>query len=81
MKKATVNLSYDTEKLNALRRYMTKKDQALEDELGEFLQKLYEKFVPSNVREYIEERDDEPEETTPRRLGRPSADAGPGGQL
>ena len=35
MKKATVNLSYDAEKLNAVRRYMARKNQALEEELGE----------------------------------------------
>lgn len=78
MKKATVNLSYDAEKLNAVRRYMAKKEQTPEAELGEFLQKLYEKFVPSNVREYIEDRDDDQEEAPPRRPIRPGSDMGAG---
>lgn len=78
MKKATVNLSYDAEKLNAVRRYMAKKEQTPEAELGEFLQKLYEKFVPANVREYIEDRDDDQEETPPRRPVRPGSDMGAG---
>ena len=60
---------------------MAKKDQTLEEELGEFLQKLYEKFVPSNVREYIEDRDDDAEEAPVRRPGRPGSDAGPTGQM
>lgn len=81
MKKATVNLSYDAEKLNAVRRYMARKNQALEEELGEFLQKLYEKYVPSNVREYIEDRDDDQEEAPPRRPVRPGAESGPSGQF
>lgn len=79
MKKAAVSLSYDAEKLNAVRRYMAKKNLMLEEELGEFLQKLYEKFVPSNVREYIEDRDDDQEEASPKRSVRPP-DIGPTGQ-
>ena len=80
MKKATINLTYDAEKLNAVRRYMARKGQTLEEDLGEFLQKLYEKFVPSNVREYIEDRDEDAEEAPIRRPGRPGPDTGSAGQ-
>ena len=34
---------------------MEKKDADLEQELCDSLQKLYEKYVPSSVREYIDE--------------------------
>ena len=72
MKKATVQVSYDAEKLGAIRQYMAKKDTEFQSELEDFMQKLYEKHVPAPVREYIESRDsDEPE--APRRPSRPAA--------
>lgn len=60
MKNATVTIKYEEEKLNALKRYMSKKDANLEDELGDVLGKLYEKYVPQAVREYIESREELP---------------------
>lgn len=53
MKKASIQLKYDEEKLSALEKYMIKK----EVELLHTLQKLYEKYVPPAVREYIESRE------------------------
>ncbi len=60
MKQAVVTIKYDEEKLNAIKQYMAKKDAELEDELNEVLGKLYEKYVPQAVREYIESRGDVP---------------------
>ena len=56
MNKITVQISFDSEKLSAVKQYMGKKDAELNTELGEFMQKLYEKYVPAAVREYIESR-------------------------
>ena len=53
MKITTIQISYDTEKLYALRQYM-KDGKILEEGLEAFLQTQYEKHVPSNVRETIE---------------------------
>ena len=50
MKKETVTVGIEAEKLRAIKRYMGKKDADLEQELGEQLQRLYEKYVPANVR-------------------------------
>ncbi|ACV62374.1 hypothetical protein Dtox_1510 [Desulfofarcimen acetoxidans DSM 771] len=76
MKKATVQISYDAEKLGALRQYMGKKEAELQTELEDFMQKLYEKHVPAPVRDYIENREqDEPE--APRRPSRPASFARP----
>lgn len=62
MKKATVQITYDAEKLGAIRQYMGKKDAELQTEMEDFLQKLYEKHVPAPVRDYIESREpSEPE--------------------
>ena len=55
MKKEAITIQMDAEKLRAVKRYMEKKDADLEKELGDSLQKLYEKYVPATVREYIDE--------------------------
>ena len=57
MRKETLTVRFDSEKLQAIRQYMRKKDADLNGELDSELQKLYEKYVPSAVREYIESRD------------------------
>lgn len=76
MRKATVQVSYDAEKLGAIRQYMAKKDTEFQSELEDFMQKLYEKHVPAPVRDYIENREqDEPE--APRRPSRPASPARP----
>lgn len=59
MKKDVVRISVDAEKLRAVKRYMEKKEVDLEAELEDQLQKLYEKHVPINVREYIDEKQEE----------------------
>ncbi|TCK89078.1 hypothetical protein EDC19_2492 [Natranaerovirga hydrolytica] len=55
MKKESITVQMEAEKLRAVKRYMEKKDADLEQELYDQLQRLYEKFVPANVREYIDE--------------------------
>ena len=46
MRKATVQIQYDAEKLRAIRQYMGKEDTEFQAELEDFLQKLYEEHVP-----------------------------------
>ena len=55
MKKENISVQLESEKLRATRKYMEKKDASLEQELTDALQKLYEKYVPAPVREYIDE--------------------------
>lgn len=55
MKKENITLSMEAEKLRATKRYMEKKDVSIEQELSDALTKLYEKYVPAPVREYIDE--------------------------
>lgn len=57
MKKSSITVSFDTEKLGAVQQYMSKKNAELEPELEAFLLKLYDKYVPPMVREYIETRE------------------------
>ncbi|MDD2293948.1 MAG: DUF6103 family protein [Bacteroidales bacterium] len=55
MKQDTITVSFDAERLRAIKLYMNRKGILLESELAEQLKKLYERFVPVNVRDYIEE--------------------------
>lgn len=73
MKKTTVKLSFDDEKLAAIRMYMAKKDADLDDELLSQLEKLYEKFVPANVRDFIADRATVQESDSNRRSPKPIA--------
>lgn len=75
MKQYSITVSFEDEKLAALRRYMGKKDSEPEAELRDTLQKLYEKFVPVQVREYIEETGKEAPAPAPKpkRPAKPAA--------
>jgi len=64
MKKDTITISLEAEKLRAIKKYMEKKDASLQDEMADQLQRLYEKYVPANVREYIDEREEEENKPT-----------------
>jgi hypothetical protein len=79
MKKETLQVKYDAEKLSALRLYMKKSQADLDGELGKSIDKLYEKHVPKDVRELFEmqrqEQTDKPQRP-PR--PRPPADRNPG---
>ena len=78
MKQINVTVSFEEEKLNALRRYMAKKDLEPERELREAMLKLYEKYVPAPVREYIDESDiPVPGSQKPKRPVKPAAPVAP----
>lgn len=72
MKQVNVTISFDEEKLTALKRYMGKKDLEPEAELVTALVKLYEKYVPAPVREYIDESDAPAAPARPKRSAKPS---------
>ena len=54
LRKATVTVSYDEERLEALKKYLMKKGIDLEDELVKSIDTLYNKNVPSAVKEYLD---------------------------
>ncbi len=74
MKKTTVKISFEAEKLRAIHQYM-KDETELQAELDTLLQTLYEKHVPAPVREYIESRDKSVTDA-PMRSTRPTASSG-----
>lgn len=54
MKKVNVSIMYDGEKLSAVKLYMEQRDTDLKSELEKSLDALYTKYVPANVREFID---------------------------
>ena len=54
MKKTSVSMMYDYEKLNAIRLYMSQRDLDFKEELEKSVDSLYAKYVPANVREFID---------------------------
>ena len=56
MKKVTISISYDEEKLSALKLYLEQKGTQVEDELTNALEVMYSKNVPSGVRDFISMR-------------------------
>lgn len=54
MKKATITVSFDEERLSALKMYLEQKNQTLESELENALSGLYSKTVPAGVREFLD---------------------------
>ena len=54
MKKATITISFDEEKLSALKMYLAQKNMQVESELEHALDSLYVKNVPAGVRDFIE---------------------------
>ena len=54
MRRITVSVQVDAEKLRAIQFYAGRKDSTVEAELEGCIEKLYEKYVPGPTREYIE---------------------------
>ena len=75
MKNSTVTITFEDEKLSAVRRYMKKKDTDLDEELAAQLTRLYEKYVPAGVQEYIAERESEDVPTPKKRQKTDNGDA------
>lgn len=76
MKKAIITITFEQEKLNAIQFYAGKKDASIDTELNDFMEKLYEKYVPAQTREYIESQSELPKEK-PKRLARPTPQTTP----
>ncbi len=56
MKNTTLTMSFNADRLDALTYHMGKKEADLQEELKDYLQKLYEKYVPQATREYLDDR-------------------------
>lgn len=75
MRDTTLTMVFNTERLDALTYHMGKKEADLQVEMIDYLQKLYEKYVPQNTREYLDDkiaREAREKESRPKRT-RPEA--------
>lgn len=55
--KATLQVSFPQEKLEALKFYMNEKDTTIEKELQGHMKSIYEKYVPAPTRRYLDRND------------------------
>ena len=67
MKKVSISISYDEERVKALNLYLEQREGKLEDELLKAVDALYTKTVPSNVREFIDLRSGTPTQPTKKK--------------
>ena len=67
-----IQIGYEASKLKALIQYMDKKEVTLQSEMSAYLDKLYEKYVPVQVREFIQsvEEDNKNSKANTRRKSR-----------
>lgn len=63
MKQCVIQIKFESNKYDALKRYAVKKEVSVEQELEETLHRLYKKLVPVDVREYIEENEGQAKES------------------
>ena len=66
MKKTSISVSYDEEKLSTLRLYLEQKGIQIEEELTRSLDALYAKNVPAGVREFLNLRSGNAEPPAPK---------------
>lgn len=66
MKKVSVTVQYDEEKLNTVKIFLEKKGLTLSDETVKFIDGLYNKNVPSQVREFLELKRSSQNESAPK---------------
>lgn len=67
MKKTSVSIMYDDEKLNAIRLYMSQRDLDFKEELEKSVDSLYAKYVPANVREFIDMKEMQTKQPKPKK--------------
>ena len=71
MKKVSVTVQYDEEKLNTVKIFLEKKGLTLSEEIVKFLDGLYNKNVPSQVREFLELKQSLLKESVPKQNAKP----------
>ena len=67
MRKTNVSIIYDDEKLNAVKMYMEQRDLDFKEELEKSVDSLYAKYVPANVREFIDMKDSQVKTPKPKK--------------
>ena len=70
--KKCILVSYEEEKLLALRMYAEQRGVSIEEEMAQTAEALYQKYVPANVRAYL---DMKAESAKSKKKAQPAADA------
>ena len=65
MKKTSITITWEEDKLSALRLYLAEKQLQVEEALTKALESLYAKAVPQPVQHYLELRNSTAESTAP----------------
>ena len=81
MKKVSVNIMYNSEKLSAIKLYMSQRDMDIKDELEKSVDVLYSKYVPANVREFIDMKSTITKQIKPKTEKSDSEENNSGGEL
>lgn len=58
---------YDDEKLSAVKLYMSQRDLDFKEELEKSVDTLYSKYVPANVREFIDMKSSQAKPPKPKK--------------
>ena len=71
MKTVSVTVQYDEEKLNTVKIFLEKKGLTLSEEIVKFIDGLYNKNVPAQVREFLELKRSSQKESAPKQNAKP----------
>lgn len=71
MKKVSVTVQYDEEKLDTVKIFLEKKGLTLSNEIVKFIDGLYNKNVPTQVREFLELKRSSQKESAPKQNAKP----------
>ncbi|NCB42245.1 MAG: hypothetical protein EOM59_06455 [Clostridia bacterium] len=69
-----VALAFDEEKLEAINYFMAEKGVTIEGAMQDHLNEIYEKYVPSAMRKYLN-RNDAPEQSSSLKTGQETAES------
>ena len=65
--KNTITIELDQSKTAALKMYLQQKDSSLEAEISKYVEQLYGKIVPQNVRDFIDLSDKQKNMVKPKK--------------
>ena len=77
MDKTSVSVTFDKEKVDALRIYILQKNSTIDIELQKSMEALYTKYVPNLVREFIKKKEEINTKRNINKFDRRSAYSGP----
>ena len=70
MERTEIKFDYDKEKLEAIKICITDKGANLNDELSNMMDVIYKKYVPEQIRDYIEKKSELSKKENPKQARR-----------